>query len=154
MQLDLENGGGMMIRSYTPGKLTINDELITRNIIIDRDEIIADWNPVELGSTADGFGAFDFALTDGVGEMNDAVAEPGESIVFILDIAGAGVTMSDFVVANDSGYVAAAKFVNGPNDPESPGNEDSAFGAVVPEPSAALLFGIGLAIAAAARSRR
>jgi uncharacterized protein len=58
MQMDLENGGGMMIRSYTPGKLTINDELITRNIILDRDEIIADWNPGEFET----LGASDFEL--------------------------------------------------------------------------------------------
>ena len=45
---------------------------------------------------------------------------------------------------NGLGYQAAAKFVNGPDDPESPGNEDSAFGAVIPEPTTAMLLGTGL----------
>ena len=54
-------------------------------------------------------------------------------------------TGSDFVTVNLSGFLAAAKFVNGPDDPESPGNEDSAFGTVVPEPGSGMLVGLGLA---------
>jgi hypothetical protein len=123
-------------------------------------DVFTDWNPIEVppdpDAKANGFGFFDFALTDGTGETNVAIVEPGESIVFILDIAGVGVTMSDFVEGNENGYLAAAKFTNGPDDPETPGSEDSAFGATlpVPEPSGALMFGFGLVAAAAGRSRR
>jgi hypothetical protein len=45
----------------------------------------------------------------------------------------------------------AAKFVNGPDDPEAPGMEDSAFG-TIPEPSTAMLLSLGL-LALGARRR-
>lgn len=107
-------------------------------------DVFAAWQPVENATAANGFGIFDFALTDGVGEMNPAIVMPGQSVTFILDIAGTGpFDMSDFIEANAMGYTAAAKFVNGPDDPENPGMEDSAFGAV-PEPGTALLVGLGL----------
>lgn len=110
------------------------------------------WDPVETGLNADGFGSFDFALRDGVGELSLGVAMPGQSIVFILDISSIGaVDMTDFVVPNGSGYTVAAKFVNGPDDPEAPGFEDSAFGSV-PEPTTAALLALGL-IGLAARRR-
>lgn len=110
------------------------------------------WDPVETGLNADGFGSFDFALRDGVGELSLGVAMPGQNIVFILDISSVGaVDMTDFVVPNGSGYTVAAKFVNGPDDPEAPGFEDSAFGSV-PEPTTAALLALGL-IGLAARRR-
>jgi hypothetical protein len=107
-------------------------------------DVFAAWQPVETAAAADGFGIFDYALTDGVGEMNPAIAMPGQSVTFLFDIAGTGpFDMNDFIEANAMGYTAAAKFVNGPDDPEDPGMEDSAFGAV-PEPGTALLLGLGL----------
>ncbi len=116
-------------------------------------DVFAAWNPVEIGSMVNGFGTFRFGLTDGVGEMNANVLEPGESVVFILSISGTGpFTDVDFVVGNSMSFTAAAKFVNGPDDPEDPGNEDSAFGAV-PEPGTASLLGLGLLGIAAARRR-
>ena len=102
------------------------------------------WAPVEPGSTPDGFGAFDFGLTDGVGETNVNLMEPTESIVFVFAITGSGgYGDSDFIVGNGNGYLAAAKFVNGPDDPESPGDEDSAFG-TVPEPATLALLALAL----------
>ena len=54
---------------------------------------------------------------------------------------------------SDFGPLVAAKFVSGPDDPESPGNEDSAFG-TIPEPAMGLLLGMGLLGLAAHRRRR
>jgi hypothetical protein len=116
-------------------------------------DVTAAWAPVEPSSMADGFGIFDFGLTDGVGQSNPNIIEPGEEIVFVFAITGAGgYADADFIVANGSGYEAAAKFVNGPPDPECAGlddpteecpeaedTEDSAFGAV-PEPVVAWLL--------------
>jgi hypothetical protein len=117
-------------------------------------DVSAAWLPIELGSTPDGFGAFDFGLTDGVGENNPNIIEPGEDIVFLFAITGSGgYADADFIVGNENGYTAAAKFVNGPDDPEFPGDEDSAFG-TVPEPLTAWLLAAGLAgLLAAGRKR-
>jgi hypothetical protein len=92
----------------------------------------------------DGFGTFDFGLTDGVGENNANIIEPGENIVFVFGV-NAGLADADFIVGNDMDYLVAAKFVNGPDDPEDPGNEDSAFGAATPEPGMLGLLALGLA---------
>jgi len=109
------------------------------------------WGPVEVGQSADGFGPFDFALLDGVGQMSPGIVMPGQSLVLVLAITSAGaVTASDFVTPNGMGYTVAAKFVNGPDDPEAPGMEDSAFG-TVPEPGTAVLLGLGLTALAARR---
>jgi hypothetical protein len=113
-------------------------------------DVFAGWTPVITSQTADGFGTFDFSLVDGVGAGNPNIIGVGESVTFLLTISGtcAGTTSctaSDFIVAQGSGYTGAAKFVNGPDDPEAPGFEDSAFGAaIVPEPTSALLIGLGL----------
>jgi hypothetical protein len=95
------------------------------------------WGPVESDLRAAGFGIFDFALTDGVGLPALGIVGPGESAVFVLDIASTGpVTADDFAVPNAAGYSVVAKFVNGPQD-------DSGFGAV-PEPSSGVLLALGL----------
>jgi hypothetical protein len=118
--------------------------------------VSAAWLPIELGSSPDGFGAFDFGLTDGVGQNNPNIIGVGEDIVFVFSInGGVGVfTDADFIQENGSGYTAAAKFVNGPDDPEAPGEEDSAFGAA-PEPGTLVLLGFGIAgLAALGRRAR
>ena len=113
--------------------------------------VFAQWEPVLTNQMVDGLGVFDFALNDGMGELNPAQIGPGEDITFVLDING-GVGVFDM---GDFGPRIAAKFVNGPDDPESPGDEDSAFGAIpVPEPSTVLFLASGLAAMAAGRRRR
>lgn len=112
------------------------------------------WSPVETGLTADGFGSFDYALRDGVGEMSPGIVMPGQNVVFLLAISSIGaVTGADFVVPNANGYTVAAKFVNGPDDPEAPGMEDSAFG-TVPEPSTGGLLALGLLALGTRRRKR
>lgn len=114
-------------------------------------DVFASWNPVETVIMVNGWGDFDFALTNGVGANNPSVIQPGANVVFVLDISGGcaatlSCTSSDFASALSSGgYLAAAKFVNGPGD-------DSAFGAVIPEPSTAALLALGL-VGIAARRR-
>ena len=107
-------------------------------------DVTAAWTPVEFNSMVDGFGSFDFGLTDGVGATNPNIIHPGENVVFVLTITGVGVVDTDFVDPNGMGYLGAGKFVNGPDDPESPGDEDSAFGATVPEPATLALLALGL----------
>ena len=51
-------------------------------------DVLAAWTPVEAGTSANGFGSFDFALTDGVGAGNPNIIDPGESIVFLMGITG------------------------------------------------------------------
>ena len=68
---------------------------------------------------------------------------------FFLSITGSCATTltcgtMDFYETQSWDFVAAAKFANGPDDPENPGNEDSAFGAtLVPEPGTGLLLRLG-----------
>lgn len=105
------------------------------------------WDPVENSQMVDGFGIFDFGVTDGVGLNNPNLIGPGESIDFVFTIAGTGPFADvDFVVLNASGKLAAGKFIAGPaeNDPTEGGDEDSGFGAAVPEPTTVALLGLGL----------
>ena len=48
MQLDLEKGGGILIRSFSEGKLYVNDQIIDNNVMLTSDQIIADWSPTSL----------------------------------------------------------------------------------------------------------
>jgi hypothetical protein len=110
----------------------------------------ASWNPIQTDIMADGFGNFEFGLTDGLGENDPNSIMPGDSITFVMAIDGPcadalNCDMTDFFAANPKGYVAAAKFASGPNDPEAPGTQDSAWGAAIPEPGSAGLLGLGLA---------
>lgn len=97
---------------------------------------------------ADGFGRFDIALIDGVGQ-NPAQIAAGESVSFVFNILGSGVA-SDFISSlssippGDRPAFAAAKFVGGPGD-------DSAFGAVIPAPGTA---GVAILAAIGATRRR
>jgi uncharacterized protein len=58
MQLDLEKGSGIVIRSFSEGKLHVNDRIIDRHVILTADEIISDWSPASL----DNLSITDFTL--------------------------------------------------------------------------------------------
>lgn len=101
---------------------------------------------------ADGFGLFSYALLNDSG--NDLLEIlPGETQVFTLGIAGSGFYVdSDFttkfstIPPGSNPALAAAKFVSGPGD-------DSAFGAIVPEPATGLLMLSAIAMLGARRRR-
>ena len=92
----------------------------------------------------DGFGKFDFQLIDGTGADPDQIAS-GENVTFVLNIAGTGpFADTDFIRLSSTPpgsteALASIKFTGGPGD-------DSAFGAVVPVPAAAWLFGSALGL--------
>ncbi|MHC4716580.1 MAG: hypothetical protein ACYS5V_06400 [Planctomycetota bacterium] len=102
---------------------------------------------------ADGFGTFDFAVKDGIGETDPSLIQPGETLAFSFTMSfAAGV--KDFTTAcsvPDSGdfcaALIAAKFVNGPGD-------DSAYGATVPTPGVLALMAMAGVVAARPRRRR
>ncbi len=88
----------------------------------------------------DGFGVFDFALIYGGPEDGPYVIDPGETKVFSFTIsgtAGEGDFVNEFSDPIPGGIsaIAAAKFVVGPND-------DSAYGATIPEPGTVALLGL------------
>jgi uncharacterized protein len=58
MQLDLEKGSGILIRSFSIGKLHVNDQIIDRHVMLTADEIISDWSPAPLENLS----ITDFAL--------------------------------------------------------------------------------------------
>ena len=45
MQLTLESSKGIIIRSWSPGALQINDDLIVSNCIVHADRVYSDWQP-------------------------------------------------------------------------------------------------------------
>jgi len=45
MQLDLEKNSGIFIRSFAPGELRVNDEVITDPVILTPEDVIVDWRP-------------------------------------------------------------------------------------------------------------
>jgi hypothetical protein len=110
--------------------------------------VMTDWAPLENAIMADGFGIFDYGLTDGMGETDPSVIGSTEFLTLMFSITGTGpFTGADFVQANSMGYIAGAKFVNGPGD-------GSGFGASVPEPGTALLLGAGLLVLGARQRAR
>jgi len=104
-------------------------------------------------ASADGFGVFDYALINDRGNDPNEIG-PQDSLTFGFDILGTGPFLdTDFttefssVPPGDTPALAAAKFINGPGD-------DSAYGAVVPEPTTALLTLLGGATLLWSRRRR
>ncbi len=55
MQLDLEKGDSLIIRSFSAGEIRINDQVVTTHIILAVDKIIGEWTPppIEKLSIAD-----------------------------------------------------------------------------------------------------
>ncbi len=126
-------------------------------------DVFSSWDPVVTGTMVAGFGVFDFGLSDGVGALAPNVIQPGTDITFLLDISGACAdafdcdALADFLSQTPTlSKSVAAKFVNGPDDPEEPGEEDSAWGASgpIPEPGTLALCVLGLSALAVATRRQ
>jgi hypothetical protein len=92
----------------------------------------------------DGFGMFNLGLTlFGDVNLNPDLILPGETATILLSFACGGTCDDSDLINNLKGKAAAAKFINGGNAYGDP--NDSAFGASpIPEPSTALLMGLGL----------
>ena len=106
----------------------------------------AGWN-FSTNQIAAIFGIFEFALTGPV-DNEPSTIMPLKTETFTFTILGAGPFFdTDFTTEfstnppGDIQSLVAAKFVFGPDDPENPGNSDSAFGGV-PEPGTVALLGL------------
>ena len=139
-----ENGGFDVNAIYFNARSNVSGLMLST--------VVDGWTLLSSES-ADGFGRFDFAL---INDMGNDPTEIGarESLAFTFDVLGTGpFADTDFTTGfsrippGDMPALAAAKFVNGPND-------DSAFGAVVPEPTTTVLTLIGVAMIGAVRRRR
>ena len=102
---------------------------------------------------ADGFGIFDYALIHDAGDAGTVIA-PGESLTFTFEIVStAPVVDTDFTAEHSTippgehPSLAAVKFMSGPAD-------DSAFGAIIPEPATLVLGLIGAGTMGRVRRRR
>jgi len=51
-------------------------------------DVLAAWTPVVTNTIVDGFGSFDFGLTDGVGETDVNLIGPSESVLFTFSVSG------------------------------------------------------------------
>ncbi len=108
-----------------------------------------------ISGNADGFGMFDFVLSQGPDEgHNHRVIGAGQSEVFTFTFTGVGFTEKDFTTELSAPFdgnilaFAAAKFVMGPNG-------DSAFAAkTIPEPGVIAMLGVAGALAGRRRRRR
>jgi len=115
----------------------VTNVMLTSAVHSAEGDITSDWMTPRTDWMVDGFGKFDHGLTSVVGETHPSLIGPAEYVTFVFGVSGTGpFTDADFIQPNAKGYLAAAKFVNGPGD-------DSAWGAM-PEPSTALLLASGL----------
>ena len=93
------------------------------------------------GYRADDFGEFDTYLKDGTGSATPEIIGPGEYIEFTFTITGTGVLDTDFISElsnqfdNNKLAFGAAKFFDG--------DDESAYGAYIPEPAALSLLALG-----------
>jgi hypothetical protein len=95
----------------------------------------------------DGFGVHDWSLTDGVGN-SIALVGPTETLTVVLDFTSTGdLAMLDFMQLSEQTNIltlGALKFVNADPSVFTFGDNDSGFGAVVPEPATAAMVALGL----------
>ena len=113
---------------------------------------------LRTNDAGDGFGNFDFTMD--IDSNSAGVIAAGASLEFVFNITGGTTaTAADFVSnfstvpPGDTPAIIAAKFVHGPVSPDSPGGDDSAYGAFVPLPPA-LPMGIAGLIGVAFLRRR
>jgi uncharacterized protein len=53
MKLTQEMGSGYRIRSYEPGRIRINDDIIEHSVIVMADRLVTDWPPQSLTELAE-----------------------------------------------------------------------------------------------------
>ncbi|MFQ5634362.1 MAG: Mth938-like domain-containing protein [Gammaproteobacteria bacterium] len=91
MQLKLESGNGIYVRSFSPGELRIDDRILTEPVILTPEKIIADWRPPPLDQLSiDDFGA---ALAAGpeVILLGTGIAQTFPPVTLMTDIMRAGI---------------------------------------------------------------
>jgi hypothetical protein len=119
------------------------------------DTLPSQWNFDGAGGiTVEGFGNFDFGLTNARPTSHASLITPGETETFSFTIPTGAPTDQDFTTAfsvedppGAMPAIIAASFVAGPGD-------GSAFGATVPTPGVLALMGVAGVVAARPRRRR
>ena len=129
--------------AYTIDQIAFNTtDNITSITLTEIDGVTStDWL-LASNTVMDGFGVYDWSVTQDTGSITNNL-QPGDSITFTFTVDGTDILDTNFttelsaIPPGDIQAYASVKFVQGPGD-------DSAYGAVVPIPAAAWLFGSAL----------
>jgi len=150
IRITFENttSGGFGAGNYDVSEIWLNvsSDITIGSILSPTSGVDLGW---ELGAPppqmVDGFGDFNLGVVlIGDVNVNPDLILPGEIATILISFSCVGTCDSGSVENNLKGKAAAAKFINGGNIHGD--LNDSAFGASpIPEPSTALLLGLGLA---------
>jgi len=158
IRLTFENttSGGFGAGDYDVSEIWLNlsTEITIGSVLSPASGANLGWDLVAPPATGvAGFGDFNLGVAlFGNVNVNPDLILPGETATILISFSCAGTCDESDVINNAMGKAAAAKFING--GPAYGDNDDSAFGASpVPEPSTALLVGLGLVGLSAHRRR-